>query len=114
MTLQNKIQLIVYPDSFGANLPELHYALRKYFHKAVGGIHLLPFYPSSSDRGFAPLTYDEVDPTFGTWDDVEKIGQDFDLVIDFMVNHISRQSVFFQDYIEKGGGQRIRGHVSEL
>jgi sucrose phosphorylase len=102
MTLKNKIQLITYPDSLGANLPELHYALRKYFSKAVKGVHLLPFYPSSSDRGFAPLTYDEVDPAFGTWEDIEKIGQDFDLVIDFMVNHISRQSIFFQDYIEKG------------
>jgi len=102
MALKNKIQLITYPDSMGANLPELHYALRKYFLKAIGGVHLLPFYPSSSDRGFAPKTYDEVDPVFGTWDDVEKIGHDFDLIIDFMVNHISRQSVFFQDYVEKG------------
>ncbi len=102
MTLKNKIQLITYPDSLGANLPELHYVLRKYFFKAVRGVHILPFYPSSSDRGFAPKTYDEVDPAFGTWEDVEKIGQDFDLVIDFMVNHISRQSEFFQDYVEKG------------
>ncbi|MCP3941994.1 MAG: sucrose phosphorylase [Desulfobacteraceae bacterium] len=102
MTLKNKIQLITYPDSLGANLPELHYCLRKYFAKAIRGVHLLPFYPSSSDRGFAPITYDEVDPAFGTWDDVEKIGHDFDLIIDFMVNHISRQSIFFQDYIDKG------------
>jgi sucrose phosphorylase len=43
-----------------------------------------------------------VDPAFGTWEDVERIGHDFDLIIDFMVNHISRQSVFFQDYMEKG------------
>jgi sucrose phosphorylase len=107
MAMKNKIQLITYPDSLGANLPELHYALRKYFSKAVQGVHLLPFYPSSSDRGFAPLTYDEVDPSFGTWEDVEKIGQDFDLIIDFMVNHISRQSVFFQDYIEKGQDSRF-------
>lgn len=102
MTIKNKIQLITYPDSLGANLPELHYALRKFFSKAIRGVHLLPFYPSSSDRGFAPKTYDEVDPAFGTWDDVEKIGHDFDLIIDFMVNHISRQSVYFQDYVAKG------------
>lgn len=102
MALQNKVQLITYPDSLGKNLAELHYVLRKYFKKAVGGVHILPFYPSSADRGFAPMTYDEVDPRFGTWDDVEKIGQDFDLTIDFVVNHISRQSVFFQDYVRKG------------
>ncbi|MCG8566772.1 MAG: sucrose phosphorylase [Desulfobacterales bacterium] len=102
MTIQNKIQLITYPDSMGSGLPELHYVLLKYFSKAVRGVHILPFYPSSSDRGFAPITYDEVDPNFGTWDDVEKIGQDFDLIIDFMVNHISRQSIYFQDYLHKG------------
>ena len=102
MELQNKVQIITYPDSLGGNLPELHYVLRRFFKNAIGGVHILPFYPSSSDRGFAPLTYDEVDPAFGTWVDVEKIGKDFDLVIDFMINHISRQSVFFQDYIEKG------------
>lgn len=102
MAIKNKIQLITYPDSLGANLPELHYVLRKYLFKAIGGVHLLPFYPSSADRGFAPLTYDEVDPAFGTWEDVEKIGQDFDLIIDFMVNHISRQSKFFQDYMARG------------
>jgi len=102
MAIQNKVQLITYPDSLGINLLELHYVLRRYLRKAVGGIHLLPFYPSSADRGFAPLTYTEVNPVFGTWADIECIGSEFDLIIDFMVNHISRQSVYFQDYYEKG------------
>lgn len=44
--------------------------------------------------GIRPRTYDEADPAFGTWEDVEKISRDFDRVIDFMVNHISRQSIF--------------------
>ncbi|MDX9786684.1 MAG: sucrose phosphorylase [Desulfobacterales bacterium] len=102
MTLKNQVQLITYPDSLGNNLVELHFVLRKYLRNRIGGLHLLPFYPSSADRGFSPLRYDEVDPNFGTWRDVEEIAQDFDLTIDFMVNHISRQSVFFQDYITKG------------
>ena len=102
MSIRNKVNLITYPDSLGSNLLELHYVLRRYFAHALGGVHLLPFYPSSADRGFSPLTYDEVDPAFGTWEDIEMIGRDFDLTYDFMVNHISRQSVYFQDYIEKG------------
>jgi sucrose phosphorylase len=102
MTLKNEVQLIVYPDSLGRDLVELHYVLRRYLSLAVGGVHLLPFYPSSADRGFAPLTYDEVDPAFGTWRDIDLIGREFDLIIDFMVNHISRQSVYFRDYFEKG------------
>lgn len=102
MDLQNKVQLITYPDSMGGNLLTLHYCLKKYLDNAIGGVHILPFYPSSADRGFAPINYSEVDPHFGTWDDIEKIGADYDLVIDFMVNHISRQSIEFQDYIELG------------
>lgn len=102
MTIQNKVQLITYPNSLGKNLIELHYVLRKYFKDLIGGVHLLPFYPSSADRGFAPITYDQVDPNFGSWKDVEEIGEDFDLIVDFMANHISRQSIYFQDYIEKG------------
>ena len=85
MTLKNHVQLIVYPDSLGGDLVELHYVLRRYLSRAIGGIHLLPFYPSSADRGFAPLTYDEVDPAFGTWRDIDLIGREFDLIIDFMV-----------------------------
>jgi len=107
MTMKNQIQLITYPDSLGQNLLELHYVLRRYLTRAVGGAHILPFYPSSADRGFAPITYDMVDPTFGTWTDVERIATDFDLTIDFMVNHISRQSIFFQDYVEKGSASEF-------
>ncbi|GAB6905459.1 Sucrose phosphorylase [Desulfosarcina cetonica] len=102
MPIKNNVQLIVYPDSLGKDLVELHYVLRRYLSRAIGGIHLLPFYPSSADRGFAPLTYDTVDPVFGSWRDIDLIGEEFDLVIDFMVNHISRQSTYFLDYLEKG------------
>lgn len=107
MTLKNQVQLITYPDSLGKNLVELHFVLRKYLRNRIGGLHLLPFYPSSADRGFAPLTYDDVDPGFGTWRDVEEIAHDFDLMIDFMVNHISRQSLFFQDYVVKGASSEF-------
>lgn len=102
MPIQNKIQLITYPDSLGSNLVELHYVLRRYFSEIIGGVHLLPFYPSSADRGFAPISYEEVDENFGNWEDIDLIGRDFDLMVDFMVNHISRQSLFFQDYLENG------------
>jgi sucrose phosphorylase len=48
--------------------------LKRYFSDTIGGIHLLPFYPSSADRGFSPITYGRVDPSFGSWRDIEKIG----------------------------------------
>lgn len=63
---------------------------------------MLPFYPSSADRGFAPLTYKQVDPTFGDWRDISALRQRLDVCVDFMVNHISAQSEQFKDFVEKG------------
>ncbi len=83
------------------NLSELKEMLETYFHKAVGGVHILPFFPSSADRGFAPMRYDMVDEQFGTYEDVRKIGEEYYLMFDFMVNHISRQSPYFKDFLEK-------------
>jgi sucrose phosphorylase len=102
MAIKNSCQLITYPNSLGSNLQELHWVLNKYLKNVVGGVHILPFYPSSADRGFAPITYHEVEPEFGSWVDVQNIGSEFDLTIDFMVNHISQRSKYFQDYVENG------------
>lgn len=101
MTLRNQIMLITYADSLGKNLRELKYLLQKHLRGVVGGVHLLPFYPSSADRGFAPIDYGTVDPAFGTYEDIVELGQEFDLMVDFMINHISRQSSYFQDFKAK-------------
>ncbi|ERL13115.1 sucrose phosphorylase [Coriobacteriaceae bacterium BV3Ac1] len=101
MKFENKIMLITYADSLGENLQDLEHVLTKYFDKAVGGVHILPFFPSSADRGFAPMRYDIVNPKFGGWDDVRRIGESRYLMFDFMINHISRQSPYFQDFLEK-------------
>lgn len=100
MKLENKIMLITYADSMGKNINELHSILKKYYSKEIGGVHILPFFPSSADRGFAPICYDKVDDTFGTFEDIEKLGEDYYLMFDFMVNHISAQSKYFQDYLK--------------
>ena len=102
MSIRNLVQLITYPDSLGNDLAELHFVLKRFLSGAIGGVHLLPFYPSSADRGFSPITYEEVDSSFGNWRDIDKISSDFDLMVDFMVNHISKQSRYFQDYLRKG------------
>ena len=101
MSVKNQIVLITYADSLGNNLKEMKEILKTYCQGAVGGIHLLPFYPSSADRGFAPITYEEVDEKFGTWNDIADLNNDFYLIFDFMINHISRQSKYFQDYKKK-------------
>lgn len=100
MNLQNKIMLITYADSMGKNLKELHEVLNKYYKDAIGGVHILPFFPSSADRGFAPMCYAKVDETFGDFSDIEEIGREYYLMFDFMVNHISAQSEYFQDFLK--------------
>jgi sucrose 6(F)-phosphate phosphorylase len=103
MKIQNKVQLITYPDSLGGDLTRLNYVLEYYFHGLFdGGIHILPPFTSSGDRGFAPLTYSEIEPKFGGWDDIKKIGDFSPILLDLMVNHISARSSFFQDFLEKG------------
>ena len=101
MPIQNKTMLITYSDSLGNNLKDLYENLEKHFGDAVGGVHLLPFFPSTGDRGFAPVDYDQVDPAFGDWEDVKRLGDKYYLMFDFMINHISRQSKYYKDYQEK-------------
>lgn len=98
--MKNEIMLITYADSLGKNLSELGSILNQYLQDVVGSVHILPFYPSSADRGFAPMTYEEVDPEFGSWNDVKKIALNHDVMVDFMINHISRSSIYFQDFVE--------------
>ncbi|MCP4397025.1 MAG: sucrose phosphorylase [bacterium] len=103
MAVKNQVQLITYPNSLGGDLKTLNSVLLKHFADIFqGGIHILPPFPSSGDRGFAPLTYLEIEPGFGDWGDIRRIGENFDVLLDLMVNHISRQSPFFQDFLKKG------------
>ena len=91
--------LITYPDSMGTNLKELNEILDKHFIGAVHGVHILPFFPSSGDRGFAPLQYDKIDEKFGTWEDVNTLAQKYPLMFDYMINHISAQSPYYQNFL---------------
>ncbi|ERJ11842.1 sucrose phosphorylase [Haloplasma contractile] len=98
--MENKIMLITYADSMGKDLKDLNNVLNNHFKDTIGSVHILPFYPSSADRGFAPMTYTEVDEVFGDWKDILKISENYELMYDFMINHISRSSKYFQDFLK--------------
>lgn len=83
--MKNGVILITYPDSLGRNLGDLSKVVSQYVPKAITGIHILPFFPSSGDRGFAPMTYREIDPTFGDWSDMKKLAENYDLMFDYMI-----------------------------
>ena len=55
---------------------------------AVSAIHILPFYPWTSDDGFSVVDYREVCEDYGTWDDVGKLGEEFDLMFDLVLTYI--------------------------
>lgn len=99
--MKNKVMLITYADSFGKNLKELKGILDRYFKREVNAVHVLPFYPSSGDRGFAPIDYRKVAEEFGDWEDIRALAGEYELMFDFMINHLSRRSPEFRDFLEK-------------
>lgn len=66
---------------------------------AINGVHILPFSPSSSDGGFSVIDYREVAEELGGWLEVERIGRDYKLMVDLVLNHCSRESDWFQKYV---------------
>ena len=100
--IENKCMLITYPNTLGKDLKELDENVSEFFGGAIAGIHILPFFPSSGDRGFAVINYDRVDPAYGSWEDIDVLADKYYLMADFMLNHVSIRSREFMDYMEKG------------
>jgi len=100
---QRDIILIVYPDQVQQpDVPPLE-TLAQFCRRTLGGlisgVHILPFYPSSSDDGFAVMDYRQVDPAFGGWDSIASLRQDFQLMFDAVINHVSSRSEWFQRFL---------------
>jgi sucrose phosphorylase len=72
---------------------------KKYLSNIVSGIHILPFYPWTSDDGFSVVDYREIDPNLGEWDDVSSMQSHFRLMFDGVINHISAQSDWFKGFL---------------
>ncbi len=73
---------------------------RHRFDDLFNVVHLLPFFPHSSDDGFSVIDYTMVDPALGDWDDIRDLGRSFDLMFDLVLNHVSQHSRWFQDYLQ--------------
>ena len=101
---QEDVVLITYGDSLKKDgevpLATLHAFANQYLKGAVSNIHFLPFFPYSSDDGFSVMDFFEIDPALGTWQEVAAIGQDFELMFDYVVNHFSSKGQWFQNYLE--------------
>ncbi|MBZ0294783.1 MAG: sugar phosphorylase [Anaerolineae bacterium] len=102
---EKDVILICYADQVydgqQAPLRVLNEFLKNTVHPTVNTVHLLPFYPSSSDDGFSVVDYYAVDEQFGTWEDIEALHRDFRLMFDAVFNHVSVSSAWFQKYLRQ-------------
>ena len=98
----NRPQLLTYPDSLGGTIADVTSLLRGPLDGLFSGVHILPPFPSTGDRGFAPVRYDRIDPAFGGWQDLEELARSHAVVLDLMVNHISRRSAEFEAFARDG------------
>lgn len=107
---QGDALLITYADQVRAgNRPPLQTLgefCQSHLEGVVSGVHLLPFYPWSSDDGFAVMDYRAVDPRLGAWEDVERLGRSFRLMFDGVINHASAQGEWFQAFLRDAAPYR--------
>ncbi len=105
---EKDVVLITYGDSIlregQGPLQALHGFAADYLQGGISAIHFLPFFPWSSDDGFSVKDFMQIDPQLGNWEDVARIGRNFDLMFDYVVNHVSAQSQWFQDYLAQTPG----------
>lgn len=100
---ERDVVLITYGDSLRAPgeapLKTLHGFLRRRLAGAISTVHILPFFPYSSDDGFSVIDYLAVNPDLGDWDDVDRLAGDFKLMVDVVINHVSAHSAWFQRFL---------------
>lgn len=71
----------------------------RFLRGTINTIHILPFFPYSSDRGFAVMDFESVDPHLGKWEDIAAINKEFRLMFDGVINHASSKSRWFQEFL---------------
>ncbi|THD44857.1 sugar phosphorylase [Enterobacteriaceae bacterium ML5] len=100
---EKDVVLITYADQFTHQNQKTLSVFNQFYQQYLGDIfnivHLLPFYPYSSDDGFSVIDYQQVNPVAGEWKDIRKLGQSTRLMFDYVCNHISAGSEWFKEYL---------------
>lgn len=100
---QKDIILITYGDQVSKNseptLQTLNEFMNNHLKGVINSVHILPFYPYSSDDGFSVVDYKEVDPHMGSWKEIEHLSDDYRIMVDGVINHISQFSSWFKAYL---------------
>ncbi|MCW8092440.1 sugar phosphorylase [Alteromonas sp. ASW11-130] len=104
---EEDIIMITYGDSViqegETPLTTLYNFLNKYCNTTINNVHILPFFPYSSDDGFSVIDYSSVNESLGSWEEVSRIAKDYGLMADLVINHCSARSAWFENFI-KGEG----------
>ncbi|MGL6337994.1 MAG: sugar phosphorylase, partial [Waterburya sp.] len=98
---QNEVVMITYGYSINIADEKPLVTLNRFLAKlqdTITGVHILPFCPYSSDDGFAIIDYLQIDPALGDWQDVEAIANQFDLMADLVINHVSSKHIWFEQF----------------
>ncbi len=102
---ERNITLITYGDTLSmpeqTSLRTLHNFLNQRLKDLISTVHILPFYPSSSDDGFSVTDYYAVRPDLGVWTDIQDIGREFRMMLDAVINHMSAESDWFRAFLER-------------
>jgi glucosylglycerate phosphorylase len=102
---QKDVFLITYGDTLNrtgeAPLETLFKFAESRFKDVFSTLHILPFFPYSSDDGFSVIDFFAVDPELGDWKDIQPLMRDFRLMFDLVLNHVSSRSTWFQNYLDE-------------
>lgn len=99
---QADIAMITYGDTFQKPdeqpLKTLVRVLDTHFEGAINCVHILPFFPWTSDEGFSVLDYSSVNESLGDWCDIRAIAERYRLMGDLVINHGSSRSQWFENF----------------
>lgn len=102
---ERTLTLITYGDSIQQEgqppIQSLHHFLRQQLGDLIDTVHILPFYPYSSDDGFSVKDYYAVNPALGNWQDIRNMSEDYRMMFDAVINHMSAQSEWFAAFLRE-------------
>lgn len=105
---ERDVVLITYADQFHSAdkkpLPTFNQFYNEWLKSTFSHVHLLPFYPWSSDDGFSVMNYHQVAEETGDWNDINQLSQSSRLMFDFVCNHMSAKSEWFNNYLQQVDG----------
>ncbi|MCB5955991.1 MULTISPECIES: sugar phosphorylase [unclassified Enterococcus] len=105
---ERSVYLITYGDSFLSEnqkpLQVLKEVIDRTLSDTITDVHLLPMFPFTSDDGFSVVDYDQINPDLGDWTDIEELAKNKRLMFDFVANHMSKDSLWFKNYLNRKPG----------